>query len=69
VVGQDKDDYFAIYCRKDMVMSRIASPGEYERLNRKIRYALDGASAKSIMRIEESLRRRLGSGRSGSQRR
>lgn len=60
LTDQDKDDYFAVFHRKDMVMARLASKNSHDRLNQQIRRRLASARGESIKRMEESLRRRLG---------
>ena len=57
---QDKDAYFAVYNRKDMVMARLASQEAYDQLNQQIRQRLALADGESIKRLHDSLRRRLG---------
>ena len=60
LTGQDKADYLAVYCRKDMVMTRLGSLADHARLNEQIHRKQALARGESINRMEEALRRRLG---------
>jgi WD40 repeat protein len=62
----DRDQYFALYSRKDMVINRFWAPNEYMFRSEQIRQALYGAHTKSLEAMEASLRRRLGPGRASA---
>jgi len=63
VVGEkERDEYISLYCRKEMVMSRLSAPEKYAGRVQQLRYALHGRRARSLSDMRDSLVRRLGFG-------
>jgi hypothetical protein len=65
---QERKEYFALYCRQDMVMSRLRRPSRHEELCRRLHEAFEGSRVAASRRLDEAMRRRLGPARTTSAR-